>query len=324
MRADTIRSADAAVGDNAAPAVVLVRPAAFGHNPETASSNAFQREAGRPPAEVRREALQELDGLRRRLEAEGVRVFSWEDTPDPPKPDAVFPNNWVSFHADGSALVYPLLSPARRQEVRVELLDELRDRHRVEIARVVDLRTRLEPHEVLEGTGSLVLDRMHGVAFACRSPRTTEAGLRAFAAETGYDVLAYDSVDGGGVPHYHTNVPLALGTEVVLVALEAIRDDDQRARVSVALRRGGRALVELSHAEVAAFAGNVLEVRANDGEPLLVMSERARASFPTQSLRRLERHVRILAVPFDTIETVGGGGVRCALAAMHCPLGRPA
>lgn len=273
-----------------------------------------------PGADLGEAARRELDGLICTLQASGARVFVLEDPPEPPKPDAVFPNNWVSFHADGSAVLYPLLSPLRRAEVRREHLEELIRRHGVGIERVIDLTHLADEGVFLEGTGSLVLDRPRGLAFACRSARTSPEGLEAFEAASGYEVLAFDALDEQGLPYYHTNVLMCVGDRFALVALEALPDPRERERVRAACAEDGRTVVELTRAQVRAFAGNVLEVERTGGGSLLALSTRAFEALSGAARRVLSEHVQLVPVPFDTIESVGGGGVRCAVAAIHCPL----
>ena len=326
---------------NAAQAVVLVRPRAFGFNAQTRETNSFQTRLWGPlegldvdepgadsepvaaggregeAARIAALARAEVDGLALALGGVGVRTIVLEDCEDPPKPDALFANNWVSFHAGGTALLYPLLAPVRRRELRPDLLKELRDRHGVDIKRIIDFSPLAGDGSFLEGTGSLVLDRPRRLALACRSPRTTPEGLRAFARATGYGVLAFDALDEGGRPYYHTNVLLSLGDRFALAALEAIPRVEERRRVRAALEAGGRRLITLSRAQVRDFAANVLEISSARGGTVLALSQRAHAALGEEICAALERWTHLVPVPFGTIETVGGGGVRCALAGVH-------
>lgn len=328
----SIAARDAVAGRNAASAVLVVRPAAFGPNPQTAETNVLQGAGPRAPGVLER-ALDEHAGLVERLRAAGVEVRCVEDTPSPAKPDAVFPNNWVSFHAGGWAVLYPLLCPNRRAEVRPDVLPAVSPALRdpaspaasgvdLRTERVLDLRAEAGAGTVLEGTGSLVLDRARGLALACRSARTTPAGLALFAEATGYRVLAFEALDEAGRPYYHTNVLLGVGEAVALVALEALPSLVEREALREELAAGDRAVVELSRGQVREFAGNVLELRGPAG-PLLALSTRALASLEAGQRRRLEQRVTLVPVPFDTIEQVGGGGVRCALAALYDEHARP-
>lgn len=286
--------------------VLLIRPARFGANPETAATNAFQGVAAGSADEVLARARSEFDGLVAALRAHGVEVEVVEDTATPPKPDAVFPNNWVSFHAGGRALLYPMLAPSRQAEVRPELVAKLG------YGPVVDLRG--DAAAVLEGTGSLVLDRRARVAYACLSPRTTPAGLARFRDALGYEVVTFHATDARGQAIYHTNVMLSIGTRLALVCLEAIRDAGERERVARRLRESGHELVELSLAQVEDFAGNVLELRSRSGTPLFVLSARARAALRPEQRARMESQGTLVSADLTTIETCGGGSARCMLA----------
>jgi hypothetical protein len=292
----------------------MIRPARFVANPETAASNAFQRGTARGGPELLAKARAEFDALVRALSASGVEVVVVDDTDVPEKPDAVFPNNWVTFHADGTVVVYPLLAPSRRHEVRLELLDELRRRGVLERRRLVDLRERDEREGFLEGTGSLVLDRVARVAYACLSPRTSREMLARFARELGYDVVAFGAFDGRGVAIYHTNVMMSVGTKVAVACLEAIRDSAERRLVGARLEASGREVVPLTLTQVDEFAGNLLELRSREGKALFVLSQRARRALRRDQVDALERHGRLVSVELDTVETHGGGSARCMIA----------
>jgi len=300
----------------------MVRPRAFARNAETAATNAFQAPLDVPPARAQAGALAEFDALSAALARRGVRVVVVEDTPEPAKPDALFPNNWVTFHADGTIVLYPLLVPSRRAEVRPEVVERLLADPRLGMERVLDLRDLEASGEALEGTGSLVLDRPRRVAYACRSPRTTPGGLAAFEERMGYRVFAFDAVDAAGVPIYHTNVMLALGTELAIVCLEAVPDAVRRGELARELVHGGRELVEIDARQMGEFAGNALELATPSGGRLLVMSARARRSLRDDQVRAIERSCEILAVELDTIERCGGGSARCMIAEVFPALPR--
>ena len=298
-----------------ADAVLMIRPARFGANPETAPSNRFQE--GGAGGDVPGIARWEFDGLVERLRAAGVAVHVADDTPEPAKPDACFPNNWVSFHADGSVVLYPMLAPSRRRERRPELIDALRAAG-FRTARTVDLSGWEAQGESLEGTGSLVLDRCHRVAFACRSPRTTAAALADFGARLGYRVVAFDAVGPAGEPLYHTNVMMAIGEGFAVVCAEAIPDAASRALVTGELVRAGHAPIEIPAAAMHGFAGNLLALRAQ-GQQLIVLSDAAWASLGGAEQQALARHGRIVTAPIPTIERHGGGSVRCMIAELFLP-----
>ena len=290
--------------------VLMVRPASFGANPETAATNAFQRGAPGSAAELLARARAEFDALAAALRSHGVEVLVLADTPEPPKPDAVFPNNWVSFHADGRVVLYPMLVPSRQAEVRAGLLAELG----LPGARtLVDLRAGARG-EALEGTGSLVLDRAERVAYACRSPRTSLRLLGRFCEALGYEACAFDARDARGTAIYHTNVMMAVGEGFAILCADSIPDAGERETVRARLRAGGHALVEITLAQLDEFAGNALALRSRAGAPLLVLSERARRALDPTQRAALERHATLVSADLTTIETCGGGSARCMIA----------
>lgn len=304
---------------------LLVRPAAFGFNAETAGSNALQRpaESSGELASVR--ALREFAGLRRALESEGVGVVVCDDTAEPRKPDAVFPNNWVSFHADGSVVLYPMLAPNRRLERRREVVEAAAHGSGFEIGRWVDLSGAEADGRFLEGTGSLVLDHVERIAYACRSPRTDESLVELWCTEFGYTPVVFNATDAAGRPYYHTNVMLSIGSSFVVVAAESIAPLD-RDRVLGELAGAGRALVTIDRSAVAGFAGNVLELASWDealGDlRVLVMSTAARAALGEANYGLLTAQVdSTLVVPVPCIETLGGGSVRCMIAEIFTAAG---
>lgn len=293
--------------------VLMVRPATFGANPETAATNAFQAsEAG--AFDARERALAEFDAMVRTLGEHGVEVFVAEDTRVPAKPDAVFPNNWVSFHPGGKVVLYPLLAPNRRAEVRLDLLGGLEARGAIRPRTQIDLRPGAEHFGYLEGTGSLVLDRAQRVAYACRSPRTSLRKLAEFCAELAYVPEVFDAHGADGRPIYHTNVMLSIGRTFAVVCSEAIPDARERARVEERLSASGHELVRITRAQMGEFAANVLELAARDGEPRLVLSKRAHAALDASQRATLARHARLVPVELDLIERLGGGSARCMLA----------
>ena len=305
-----------AVRAQCAPAVLMVRPAHFGFNVQTAHSNRFQR----PPqdgasAEAARE---EWAALAQALREAGVRVCTVEDTEAPIKPDAVFPNNWVSFHDDGTIVLYPMQAANRRLERRLEVLEAVEQELRFRCRHLLDLSREEEAGRYLEGTGSLVLDHIERVAYACRSARTDESLVREWARALHYEAEVFDAAGPDGAPIYHTNVMLAIGARSAVICSDSVLPGD-RGRVLARLRASGRELIEIDYAAMHDFAGNLLELRvpAPEGgtQSLLVMSTRARAALGHERLSRIAAAVdRILDVPLPTIETVGGGGARCMLA----------
>lgn len=304
-----------------ARSVLMVRPAAFGSNPDTRASNAFQRD--QPPLaaeELQRLVLREFDAVVHALDGAGVHVLALDDDPRPPRPDAVFPNNWVSFHADGTVVLYPMLAPSRRLERRVEILEQVSKHFR--ITRTVDLAEHERQGAFLEGTGSLVLDRTHRLAFACLSPRTHLDALGDFAQQLDYEIASFDAVDAGGTPIYHTNVLMCIGERFAALCVEAIVAAPRQAAIVRILEETGHEIIALSHAQMNAFAGNMLELQGRAGK-VIAMSASALAALTPGQRNRLEQHGQIVASAIPTIEHCGGGSVRCMLAEIHLPARQP-
>lgn len=293
----------------------MVRPAAFSANPQTAASNHFQLQAARD-TRVQLQALQEFDGAVSALRNAGVDVFVLEDSLPPERPDAIFPNNWFSTHSDGTVVLYPLLAENRRLERRTDLVPFLQERFAV--SRIIDLSDLERSGWYLEGTGSLILDRPNRLAHACLSPRTSSQALTRFAERMDYSLVTFAGRDAQHRAIYHTNVMLSIGRRFAAVCLDAI-DPAHRDRVSNALLATGREIVELSHAQVAAFAGNLLELATKDGH-CIALSESAAQALTGIQRRRLETLAGpLIATDLSTIEHHGGGSFRCMLAEIHLP-----
>jgi hypothetical protein len=302
-----------------AAAVLMVRPACFGFNAQTAPSNSFQRlpQAG-AHSDLQALALGEFDALADGLRRAGVNVIVADDTPVPAKPDALFPNNWVSFHSDGTVVLYPMLAPNRRSERRDDVLRQVSGDGGFRITRTVDLSYREEHGKYLEGTGSLVLDRVGHVAYASLSPRTDLDVLGEFAQQLDYELVTFEALDGSGGAVYHTNVLMAIGARFAVVCGAAITQQRHRDAVYSMLRTRGREIIEISPAQMLQFAGNLLEL-APAGTNVIALSTTAWHSLDPGQRRALERHGRILTADIPVIERCGGGGVRCMLAEIHLP-----
>lgn len=297
-------------------AVLMIRPHRFYPNPETAADNAFQQSiaAGELP-EITAAARREFDAAVQRLRGAGITVHVVDDTATPEKPDAVFPNNWLSTHHDGRVVLYPMSSAARRQERRQDVIDEVRKHY--QIAAVVDYSAGEEEGRCLEGTGSLVLDHVHKLAYASLSQRTHPEVLDRFCTDFGYEPVTFRSVSEDGRPVYHTNVIMCLGSEFALIGLEMIPDEAERTAVLNHLKSTGKEVFELSAAQISEFAGNAIELR-NDREKLLVLSERAAAALTPPQRRTIEKYARLVPLALPTIE-LAGGSARCMIATIHLP-----
>jgi hypothetical protein len=304
-----------------AAAVLMVRPAQFAFNTQTADSNPFQQSkpAGREASDLpQRLALREFDALAAALASAGVTVIVAHDTDAPPKPDAIFPNNWVSFHGDGTVVLYPMLAPNRRIERREEVIRQVLEEGGFRAARTVDLSYREDSAKFLEGTGSLVLDRRRHVAYANLSPRTDLDVLGEFAQLLDYDLVAFEANDDAGNPIYHTNVLMALGAAFAVVCGASIGNLAHRDAVFSQLAAGGREIIDISRRQMHEFAGNLLELAPPQGN-VIALSVRAWRSLEPAQCRVLERYGSLLTADIPTIEHLGGGGVRCMLAEVHLP-----
>ena len=295
---------------------MMVRPSRFFPNPETAFDNTFQRRiAAAEYDRVGAAAREEFDRAVDSLAAAGVQVHVIDDTPSPPKPDAVFPNNWFSTHHDGRVVLYPMHAPSRRVERRADLIDKLRKQYR--ITEVVDYTSFEGQGLALEGTGSLVLDHPARVAYVSLSNRADVEPLHRFCADFNYEPVTFTSRDADGQPIYHTNVMMCLGTEFALIGLETIDDLSERATVRKCLQASKRTVIELSREQIANFAGNALELH-NEKNRLLVLSARAKAVLSDEQRTTIARFAHLLVLSLPTIE-LAGGSARCMLASIHLP-----
>jgi len=299
--------------------VLMIRPRWFAFDEETAGSNVFQqRETGVSPEGLAQQAREEFDRLAGALDTAGVGVVVAEDRADVRTPDSVFPNNWLSFHASGHAVLYPMATASRRVEVRAELIQDVERATGARWSRRVDLTPLAARGAFVEGTGSLVFDHHTPLAFACRSARTTDDGLDAVERELGVETLRFTARDACGTPYYHTNVMMAVGEDAAIVCGESI-DAAERDAVLSRLGAGGRRLVEITREQAARFAGNALMLRSRGGDPLVVMSEQARAAFTPEQRRVLAETGELVWADIATIERVGGGSARCMIAEIHSP-----
>lgn len=299
-----------------AKAVVMIRPFRFYPNPETASDNAFQREAAPADAEtISKAAQKEFDQAVELLRGAGVTVHVFEDTASPEKPDAVFPNNWFSTHHDGRVALYPMYSPTRRNERRRDVVDKLGKSYR--ISALVDYSAYEQRGLYLEGTGSLVLDYVNRIAYVSLSKRSDRALVERFCQDFNFEPMLFESVGDDGRSVYHTNVMMCVGSEFALVGLDLIADPGQRKTIRRRLEASGKKVIELDRDQIANFAGNALELR-NDSEKLLVLSRRAAEALTTEQRNEIERHARVLPLALPTIE-LAGGSARCMMATIHLP-----
>jgi hypothetical protein len=294
--------------------VLMVRPCRFYPNPETAADNAFQARLDCAVDALSTLARKEFDAAVRTLRAVGLNVHVFADTAEPEKPDAVFPNNWISTHHDGRIALFPMYSALRRRERRQDIVGELRKDYRVN--EVIDYSAFEEQGRCLEGTGSLVLDHLNKIAYVSLSNRSNPKVIRRFAEDFSYEPVTFTSIGCDGQPIYHTNVMMCIGTAFALVGLDTIRNKAERQQMRARLERSAKDIVELSLDQIANFAGNAIELHDTHGEKLLVLSDRAIRALTEEQCARLTRSVRLVPLKLPTIE-LGGGSARCMIATIH-------
>jgi len=290
----------------------MIRPKRFGFNPQTANNNTFQSNSGDMPVdEISRRAVHEFDKLVGVLRVNGVVVDVFEDSAEPAKPDAVFPNNWISTHEDDVIITYPMFSELRRHERRKVVIDAISEKYLV--TRKYAFEQYEEKSEFLEGTGSMVLDREHKILYACISKRTDIRMLDKFCVLRGYSKVTFTAISDE-VAIYHTNVMMALGEEYVVICIDSIPDEDERKEVIESLSSTGKKIIEITMKQMNAYAGNMLQLQTKSGHPILVMSEQAYQSLRRSQIKMMEKFNSLVHCPVKTIESYGGGSVRCMIA----------
>ncbi|HWK98703.1 MAG TPA: arginine deiminase-related protein [Parapedobacter sp.] len=297
--------------------ILMIRPVRFGYNVQTAGNNAFQRRPEQDSAAIQQQALNEFDAFVEKLRRHDIDVLVVQDSAEPHTPDSIFPNNWVSFHRDGSMVLYPMFAENRRSERKQAVISAIKSRFLVQ--QEIDLSMNEIDGRFLEGTGSFVLDRENRVAYACRSPRTNEPLFGDFCEQLGYRPIIFDAVDGNGRAIYHTNVMMCIADRYAVINVEAIAEAD-RIPVTDVLEASGKTIVPISHAQMASFAGNMLQVENKQGELYLVMSSQAFGALEQGQIALLESFNSIIQSPLDTIEQSGGGSARCMMAEVYLPL----
>jgi len=296
--------------------VLMIRPSRFHPNPETARDNAFQSRANFDAHALGAAARSEFDTAVQALRDAGVQVHVFEDTAEPEKPDAVFPNNWISTHHDGRVTLFPMYSELRRRERRHDIIEELRKSYKV--TQVVDYSSFEKQGCCLEGTGSLVLDHVSRIAYVSLSNRSNPKVIQRFADDFGYEAVTFTSMGSDGRPVYHTNVMMCVGSEFAMVGLTIIPNKPERQQVRARLEATGKEIVELAPEQVANFAGNAIELHDSTGAKLLVLSTRAFRTLDQEQRTILTRHARLVPLELPTIE-LGGGSARCMIATIHLP-----
>ncbi len=298
--------------------IMMIRPSHFGYNEQTAKDNFFQSgDTGLAPKEIAHAAQKEFDSMVDTLTKVGVDIIVIQDTENPVKPDAVFPNNWISFHSGGIVITYPMFAPNRRIERRDDVIEIIGQHFDV------NRRYTFDHYEknglFLEGTGSMIFDREHKIVYACLSQRTDVTLIDKFCVLMGYRKVLFNAMDNEGKPIYHTNVMMALGRDFVIICKECIDKEENWEELKNAFENTRKEIIEITLDQVEKFAGNMLQVKTDDGVPVLVMSKSAFDSLDKNQITILENHTKILTIPIPTIEHFGGGSVRCMMAEIFLP-----
>ena len=300
--------------------VLMVRPVRFRMNEETVVNNYFQEEMDLKNEEINRQAQQEFDAFVHKLREVGVKVIGVDDIYEQNTPDSVFPNNWITFHQNGNVAIYPMFAENRRRERREDILDKVEEEGFL-IENVYDYTDAEQENIFLEGTGAMVLDRVHRKAYCALSPRADEELFIEFCEDFEYTPVifkAYQEVDGKQVPIYHTNVMMALGEDFAIVCLDTITNKSERKNLLHHLKEDKKEIISITPEQMCQYAGNMLQVQGKDST-YLVMSDTAYNALSPQQIQTIEKYTQILHSNLETIETCGGGSARCMLAEVFNP-----
>ncbi len=313
-----IEPTERGIGRQTTQHILMVRPNQFGYNPETAASNAFQVKDDTATDEIAAKAIEEFDAFVAKLRGHGINVIVAQDPAQPHTPDAVFPNNWVTFHENGTVMLYPMLSATRRLERQPNVLETVYGNFQHK--RVIDLSPYESRGQFLEGTGSMILDRVNRLVYACISPRTEPVLLDEFCEWAGYEKVEFRAVDENGLPIYHTNVMMAMGDKFAIICMATVADKRDKAKLLKRFAVTGKKWIDISIAQMKAFAGNMLQVENDKGQTFLIMSEQAYRSLRPAQITAIEKYTTILHSPIYTIEKYGGGSARCMMAEIFLPV----
>ncbi|GAA4799148.1 citrulline utilization hydrolase CtlX [Litoribaculum gwangyangense] len=301
--------------------ILMVRPVSFRMNEQTAVNNYFQEDLDIKNKEINLLAQKEFDVFVEKLRAIGVHVIVVNDIKETDTPDSIFPNNWVSFHENGNVGLYPMFAKNRRLERREDILETIEEEGFL-INNIIDYTSAEEEGFFLEGTGSIILDRIHRKAYCALSARADEDLFIEFCEDFEFTPVifgAYQTVDGLRKPIYHTNVMMCLGKSFVVICLSSIDDKKERKNVVSHLKEDGKEIIDITEAQMNHFAGNMLEVKGADNTSYLIMSQAAYDSLTDKQIKSLEKHAKIVFSSLETIETCGGGSARCMMAEIFLP-----
>ena len=297
--------------------VLMIEPVAFGFNEQTAVNNYFQVQQ---EGNAQDKALKEFNAFVEKLRAKDINVITIKDTLEPKTPDSIFPNNWVSFHADGKVVLYPMFAENRRLERRDDIINQIKEQF--EVTEVIDYSGAEKDNLFLEGTGSMIFDHDNKLAYGSVSLRLDEGLFRKFCSDFGFQPVVFHSYQTAGeerLPIYHTNVMMCVADQFVVICLDCIDDESERNNVIETIKNSGKELIEISEDQMQNFAGNMLQVQNNSGEKFLVMSQSAYKSLNRDQVSAIEKYCEIIYSDLEVIETNGGGSARCMLAEVFLP-----
>jgi len=293
--------------------VLMIRPLHFVYNAETAVNNSFQVKGDQE--NLTGKAVQEFDAFVNALQDQGIDVTVVEDSPDPHTPDAIFPNNWISFHSSGIYCLYPMFAPNRRKERKAEVISIIQKKFHYD--HLIDFTGYESENLFLEGTGSMVLDREKRLAYACLSPRTSEVVLQDFCNKLDYQAVVFHAVNETGQAIYHTNVMMCVADRYVVICMDSIRDPAEKKYVEGSILRSGKEMIPISNSQMNQFAGNMLQLEDGRKEKILIMSNAAWNALLPEQTEKLTKYNRIMHASLRQIETNGGGSARCMIAEIH-------
>ncbi len=297
--------------------IFLVKPANFGYNSETAQSNAFQHQVSEASGVIVQDALREFETMAKKLSDKGINVLVIEDTPHPIKPDAVFPNNWGSFHADGRVVIYPMLAKNRRTEKRKAILETIQEKF--EIKEIIDLSSYEQKGIFLEGTGSIIFDHQYKIAYACLAPRTDQSLFIETCKTLGYHPIYFYAKDESGKEIYHTNVMMNIGNGYAVICLESITNESEKNQVIHSLQNSGKEIINITFEQMSSFCGNMIELEIPNKKNILAMSQSAFDGLTVSQRNTLQSYCELFPLNVSTIEKIGGGSVRCMISEIFLP-----
>jgi len=299
--------------------VYMIRPVRFCYNPQTAVDNVFQVVPSEKDEEVQAKALKEFDDYVATLRSKGVEVIVFEDTKEPHTPDSIFPNDWTSYHEDGTFASYPMCAENRRLERREDLIEELQTKYNYKITRKVDFTHHEKEGKFLEGAGVLIFDYPNKIVYCSISNRAHKDMIELAAAELGYKAVTFKAVDHKGGIIYHTTVVMALGEKYAIICEDAVCDPAEKEVLWKTLEETGHEIISITFDQMYAYAGNALEVMNSKGEKFLSMSRRANESLTAEQKARIGKYAELLSIPLEIIEDNGGGSARCMLGDLRLP-----